>query len=351
MKLANRDLTVIAAGGDGDGYAIGAGHFVHAVRRNTDMTYIVMDNQTYGLTKGQSSPTSATGYVASVSPDGNPDTPLNGLALALAAGATFIARGFSAQPKQMVAMIKAAVEHRGFAIVEVMSPCVTYNKINTYAWFKENTEDGTLRDGYAPNDRLAAFEALTTGRQDPAGHPLQRRPPDVRRPHGAARDADRAPRRPHAARGLRRDPGGVPLDARRGERQRAFVAICSVFVSPGRSSVTAVCGATRPTAALEQVAALRADDERVVRVVDRDRLADAEQLAGERGVVRAHRERAVAGAEHGEVGPVARPDERHVAVHVGVARRVHARAADVDDEPGRGETRRGRMDRRNEVRA
>ena len=141
VKLANRDLTVIAAGGDGDGYAIGAGHFVHAVRRNPDVTYIVMDNQTYGLTKGQSSPTSATGYVASVSPDGNPDSPLNGLALALAAGATFLARGFSAQPKQMVAMIKAAIEHRGFSIVEVMSPCVTYNKINTYAWFKENVDD------------------------------------------------------------------------------------------------------------------------------------------------------------------------------------------------------------------
>ena len=169
VKLANRDLTVIAAGGDGDGYAIGAGHFVHAVRRNIDMTYIVMDNQTYGLTKGQSSPTSATGYVASVSPDGNPDTPLNGLALALAAGATFIARGFSAQPKQMVAMIKAAVEHRGFSIVEVMSPCVTYNKINTYAWFKENVEDVTAREDYAPNDRAAAFAALMREGDIPLG--------------------------------------------------------------------------------------------------------------------------------------------------------------------------------------
>jgi 2-oxoglutarate/2-oxoacid ferredoxin oxidoreductase subunit beta len=169
IKLANRDLTVIAAGGDGDGYAIGAGHFVHAVRRNIDMTYIVMDNQTYGLTKGQSSPTSATGYVASVSPDGNPDTPLNGLALALAAGATFVARGFSAQPKQLVAMIKAGVEHRGFAIVEVMSPCVTYNKINTYAWFKENVEDVTGREDYAPNDRAAAFAALTREGDIPLG--------------------------------------------------------------------------------------------------------------------------------------------------------------------------------------
>jgi 2-oxoglutarate/2-oxoacid ferredoxin oxidoreductase subunit beta len=169
IKLANRDLTVIAAGGDGDGYAIGAGHFVHAVRRNIDMTYIVMDNQTYGLTKGQSSPTSATGYVASVSPDGNPDSPLNGLALALAAGATFVARGFSAQPKQLVAMIKAGVEHRGFAIVEVMSPCVTYNKINTYAWFKENVEDVTGREDYAPNDRAAAFAALTREGDIPLG--------------------------------------------------------------------------------------------------------------------------------------------------------------------------------------
>src|SRR6202165_3004001 len=161
VKLANRDLTVIAAGGDGDGYAIGAGHFVHAVRRNPDITYIVMDNQTYGLTKGQSSPTRATGYVASVTPDGNPDTPLNGLALALAAGATFIARGFSAQPKQMVQMIVEAVEHRGFSIVEVMSPCVTYNKINTFKWFKENVEDVTARADYAPSSRTAAFDALT----------------------------------------------------------------------------------------------------------------------------------------------------------------------------------------------
>ena len=169
VKLANRDLTVIAAGGDGDGYAIGAGHFVHAVRRNPDLTYIVMDNQTYGLTKGQSSPTSATGYVASVSPDGNPDTPLNGLALALAAGATFLARGFSAQPKQMVAMIKLAIEHRGFSIVEVMSPCVTYNKINTYAWFKDNVSDLANSEGYSPSDKLAAFDALTREGKIPLG--------------------------------------------------------------------------------------------------------------------------------------------------------------------------------------
>jgi 2-oxoglutarate ferredoxin oxidoreductase subunit beta len=169
VKLANRDLTVIAAGGDGDGYAIGAGHFVHAVRRNPDITYIVMDNQTYGLTKGQSSPTSAGGYVTSTSPAGNPDTPLNGLALALAAGATFLARGFAAQPKALVALMKAAIAHRGFSIVEVMSPCVTFNKHNTYAWFRDNVYDLAARDDYAPHDRRFAFDVLTRDGAIPLG--------------------------------------------------------------------------------------------------------------------------------------------------------------------------------------
>ena len=164
-----RALTVIAAGGDGDGYAIGAGHFVHTVRRNPDITYIVMDNQTYGLTKGQSSPTSAGGYVTSTSPAGNPDNPLNGLALALAAGATFLARGFAAQPKALVALMAAAIAHRGFSIVEVMSPCVTFNKHNTYAWFRANVCDIAERDDYAPTDRGAAFDALTRDGAIPLG--------------------------------------------------------------------------------------------------------------------------------------------------------------------------------------
>ncbi|HXP94675.1 MAG TPA: 2-oxoacid:ferredoxin oxidoreductase subunit beta [Candidatus Binatia bacterium] len=169
IKLANRDLTVIAAGGDGDGYAIGAGHFVHAVRRNTNMTYIVMDNQTYGLTKGQSSPTSAVGYITGTSPTGNPDAPVNGLALALAAGGTFLARGFSSQPKLMTAMIKEAINHPGFAIVEVMSPCVTFNKVNTYAWFKENVYSIDEVEGYDPTDRKRAFEVLMAQGKIPLG--------------------------------------------------------------------------------------------------------------------------------------------------------------------------------------
>jgi 2-oxoglutarate ferredoxin oxidoreductase subunit beta len=169
VKLANHELTVIAAGGDGDGYAIGAGHFLHAVRRNPNVTYIVMDNQTYGLTKGQSSPTSSTGYVTGTSPDGNPDAPINGLAVALAAGGSFLARGFSAQPKKLVELLKTAIEHNGFSVVEVMSPCVTYNKINTFAWFKENTYDVDERPGYDAGNRTHAFEALIDAGKIPLG--------------------------------------------------------------------------------------------------------------------------------------------------------------------------------------
>jgi 2-oxoglutarate ferredoxin oxidoreductase subunit beta len=169
VKLANNELTVIAAGGDGDGFAIGAGHFIHAVRRNADVTYIVMDNQTYGLTKGQSSPTSDLGHITGTSPGGNPDAPLNGMAVALAAGGTFIARGFSGQPKQLVDVIKAAVNHKGFSVVEVMSPCVTYNKTNTYAWFKDNVVDVSTLDGYDPHNRLAAYELLTSEGKIPLG--------------------------------------------------------------------------------------------------------------------------------------------------------------------------------------
>jgi 2-oxoglutarate ferredoxin oxidoreductase subunit beta len=172
VKLANRELTVIAAGGDGDGYAIGAGHFLHAVRRNPDVTYVVMDNQTYGLTKGQSSPTSATGYVTGTSPDGNPDAPINGLAVALAAGGSFLARGFSAHPKKLVDLLKAAILHEGFSIVEVMSPCVTYNKINTYAWFKEHTYYADAEPGYDSGDRTAAFGILVDGKHAGGKIPL-----------------------------------------------------------------------------------------------------------------------------------------------------------------------------------
>lgn len=128
LKVARPDLTVIASGGDGDGYSIGGNHFLHACRRNVDMTYIVMDNQVYGMTKGQASPTTPGDWTKSkLTPAGTGVSPFNPLAVALAAGANFIARCFSGDPNGTARMICEAIRHPGFSLVEVLSPCVTYH--------------------------------------------------------------------------------------------------------------------------------------------------------------------------------------------------------------------------------
>src|ERR1700722_10619980 len=119
IKLANTDLKVVITGGDGDGYGIGVGHFIHAMRRNLDMTYIVMDNQIYGLTTGQASPTTTRGHKTKSTPNGNSEIPLNPLAIAISAGATYVARGFSGEPKQLVELMAGAIAHKGFALVDV----------------------------------------------------------------------------------------------------------------------------------------------------------------------------------------------------------------------------------------
>lgn len=136
-KFGNHDMTVIVTGGDGDGYGIGVGHLVHAMRRNLKLTYIVMDNQIYGLTTGQTSPTTEKMTKTKSTPTGNLENQLNPIALALAGGASFVARGFSGEPMHLAELYKKAIQHRGFAIVDVFSPCVTYNKTNTYPFFKE----------------------------------------------------------------------------------------------------------------------------------------------------------------------------------------------------------------------
>jgi 2-oxoglutarate ferredoxin oxidoreductase subunit beta len=160
LKLANRHLTVIAAGGDGDGFGIGLNHFIHAVRRNMDITYIVMDNQIYGLTKGQHSPTSATGMQVKTTPHGNIEQALKPTQLALAAGISFLAQGFSSDVNQLVSLIQAAIQHRGFSLINVFSPCVTYNKINTYEWYKDNVVNLDKLEGYQPNDYAAAMNQI-----------------------------------------------------------------------------------------------------------------------------------------------------------------------------------------------
>ncbi len=162
VKLANRELTVIASGGDGDGFAIGMGHTVHAIRRNVNMTYIVMDNQIYGLTKGQTSPRSAEGFKTKSTPEGSIESVLSPLEIALSAGATFVAQSFSSDLKQLTALIEAGIKHEGFSLINVFSPCVTFNKVNTYDWFKENIVnlDGEAGEGYDPSNRLAAMTKI-----------------------------------------------------------------------------------------------------------------------------------------------------------------------------------------------
>lgn len=137
IHLANTELKVVITGGDGDGYGIGIGHLIHAMRRNLDVTYVVMDNQIYGLTTGQASPTTTKGHKTKSTPAGNAEMPLNPLALAISSGATYVARGFSGEAKQLAELIQNGMAHRGFSLIDVFSPCVTYNKINTYPWFKE----------------------------------------------------------------------------------------------------------------------------------------------------------------------------------------------------------------------
>lgn len=160
LKLANRELTVIAAGGDGDGFAIGMGHYMHALRRNVDITYIVMDNMIYGLTKGQTSPTSESGFQTKSTPAGNIEKNVNQLQLAIASGCGFVANGFSANQKQLVEIIKRAIQHPGFSLVNTYSPCVTFNKQNTFDFFKSHLQNLDEDPSYDRTDRFAAMKKL-----------------------------------------------------------------------------------------------------------------------------------------------------------------------------------------------
>jgi len=160
VKLANRDLTVIASGGDGDGFAIGIGHTIHAIRRNINMTYIVMDNQIYGLTKGQTSPRSSEGFKTKSTPEGSIESTLSPLELAISAGATFVAQSFSSDLKQLTSLIEQGIQHEGFSLINVFSPCVTFNKVNTYDWFKEHITNLDTMPDYDPSNRTLAMTTL-----------------------------------------------------------------------------------------------------------------------------------------------------------------------------------------------
>lgn len=159
VKTANPNLEVLAVGGDGDAYSIGAGHIPHAARRNIDVCYIVMDNEVYGLTKGQGSATAPAGLAAGTTPYGQLDDPLNPVAMAVSYDIGFVARGFSAKPKELTDLIIQGVEHKGFALVEVLSPCTTFH--DTYKPISQRIR--FIGPEHDPTDRVKAFQlALET---------------------------------------------------------------------------------------------------------------------------------------------------------------------------------------------
>ena len=170
IKLANHGLTVIAEGWDGDGYTEGGNHFIHAMRRNVDITYLVHNNQVYGLTKGQTSPTSDMGYISRTTPMGSLSPPLNPLLLAVSMNCTFVARGFSGETKHLAGLIGEGIRHRGFAFIDILQNCVSFNKVNTFQWYKSRIYDIMNDPSHDPGDRTLAFQkAQEWGEKIPIG--------------------------------------------------------------------------------------------------------------------------------------------------------------------------------------
>jgi len=167
-KIANSELIVIAISGDGDAYGEGGNHFLHAARRNHDITYLVHNNQIYGLTKGQASPTSDFGFITNTTPYGAAN-PVNPIALAIISGASFVARGFSGDIDHLSDLIKKGIAHRGFALIDILQPCVSFNHKNTFQWYRERV--CKLEDRkYDRSDKKAALEkAFIWGKEIPIG--------------------------------------------------------------------------------------------------------------------------------------------------------------------------------------
>jgi len=168
-KIANPALVVIAVSGDGDAYGEGGNHFIHAARRNHDITYLVHNNQVYGLTKGQASPTSDVGFITKTTPFGATN-PVNPISLAIVSGASFVARGFAGDVEHLSDLIKKGITHRGFALIDILQPCIIFNHKNTFQWYRERVYKLESENGYDSSDKKAALEkALEWGEKIPIG--------------------------------------------------------------------------------------------------------------------------------------------------------------------------------------
>jgi len=191
VRAAGKGLHVFTVGGDGDAFAIGGGHLLHAARRNLDITYL--DNRVYGLTKGQASPTSPVGFRTPVQVEGVASEPFNPLAVAVALGASFVARANAGDVEQTKELIKRATLHRGYALIDILQPCVSFNKVNTYRWYREHTY--SLGDGHDPRDREAAMRLALASDPLPLGviytappRPVFEEGAGIRREEGRLRD-------------------------------------------------------------------------------------------------------------------------------------------------------------------
>jgi 2-oxoglutarate ferredoxin oxidoreductase subunit beta len=192
IKLVNPSLQVMAVSGDGDAYSIGLGHFLHALRKNVGLTYIVVDNRIYALTQGQASPTTDFGMVTLSTPFGSKDFPIDGPALALAAGGTFIARGFSGEVSRLASLIERGMRHNGFSLIDILSPCVTHNKVNSYNWYRNHVRRVEDIPDYNPRDKSKAWQVLSSSEKIATGLIYEEdKPsfeelvlPDVRQPIG-----------------------------------------------------------------------------------------------------------------------------------------------------------------------
>lgn len=186
-KIVNPGLTVIINSGDGDSYGEGGNHFIHNIRRNIDIAHFIHDNQVYGLTKGQASPTADPGTVTPVQVEGNLNIPFNPVLMAIAAGAGFVARSFSGKPDHLREMMKQAIRFKGYAMVDILQPCVSFNKINTFAWYNQRVYelDGT----YDNTDRAAAMiKSMEFGDRIPIGVLYQKELPTFHEQHEVLRN-------------------------------------------------------------------------------------------------------------------------------------------------------------------
>jgi 2-oxoglutarate ferredoxin oxidoreductase subunit beta len=168
IRLSNHEMLVIAVAGDGDCYGEGGNHLIHTIRRNINVKLFVHDNQIYGLTKGQASPTSMEGMITKNQPFGVFSEQLNPIVFAIALDCSFVARGFAGDPVHLKGLMKEAINHRGFAVVDILQPCVTFNKVNTYEWYRQRVYP--VEPEYNPEDKMEAFKkALEWGERIPIG--------------------------------------------------------------------------------------------------------------------------------------------------------------------------------------